>query len=249
VWSNGHTHAAKDIWRGWRAVSSLDIVSSSAVLLAEPEPESRRYLERQLRDDGFRVLEASWSARALDLAERAAPDIVVTPEVDLCRRLREGEPGRQWDRNVPVILLAEPGADAVARVRALEQGADDVVERHLYLELVARIRALLRRNGVGRADVLEAGNLVVDRRARQVRVGGTPVVLAGREFDLAVQLASEPTRVFTKQELLRDVWGVHTALRTRTVDSHASRLRRKLRRAGGGELVANVWGVGYRLLP
>lgn len=82
-----------------------------------------------------------------------------------------------------------------------------------------------------------------------MRVGGTTVVLAGREFDLAAQLASEPTRVFTKQELLRDVWGVHTALRTRTVDSHASRLRRKLRRAGGGELVANVWGVGYRLLP
>lgn len=146
-------------------------------------------------------------------------------------------------------MLAEPGADAVARVRALEQGADDVVERHLYLELVARIRALLRRAGSGQADVLEAANVVIDRRARQVRVGDTPVTLAGREFDLAAKLASDPRRVFTKQELLRDVWGVHAALRTRTVDSHASRLRRKLRCAGGGELVANVWGVGYRLLP
>jgi DNA-binding response OmpR family regulator len=224
-------------------------VRSSAVLLAEPEPESRRYLERHLSDDGFRVLEAPWSSRALDLAEQAAPDIVIASEPELCRRLREGEPGRRWDRNVPVILLAEPGADAIARVRALEQGADDVVERHLYLELVARMRALLRRAGIGQADVLEAGDVVVDRRARQVRVNGRPVALAGREFDLAAHLASEPQRVFTKQELLRDVWGVRTALRTRTVDSHASRLRRKLRLADGGEYVVNVWGVGYRLLP
>ena len=249
VWTNGHTTGRMDIWRRGSCRSSLDVVPSSAVLLAEPEPESRRYLERHLSDDGFRVLEAPWSARALDLAECAAPDIVIASEPELCRRLREGEPGRRWDRNVPVILLAEPGADAVTRVRALEQGADDVVERHLYIELVARMRALLRRAGVGQADLLEAGGLVVDRRARQVRVAGRPVALAGREFDLAARLASEPQRVFTKQELLRDVWGVRTALRTRTVDSHASRLRRKLRLADGGEYVVNVWGVGYRLLP
>ena len=162
---------------------------------------------------------------------------------------REGEPGRRWNRNVPVIVLAEPGADAVTRVRALEQGADDVVERHLYLELVARMRALLRRSGIGQADVIEAGHVLVDRRARQVLVGGRPVELSAREFDLAARLAGDPQRVFTKQELLRDVWGVRTALRTRTVDSHASRLRRKLQHADGGEYVVNVWGVGYRLLP
>jgi DNA-binding response OmpR family regulator len=225
-------------------------VASSAVLLAEPEPESRRYLGRHLSDDGFRVLEAPWSSQALDLVERAAPDIVVAAEPELCRRLREGEPGRRWDRNVPVIIIAEPGADPVTRVRALEHGADDVVERHLYPELVARMRSLLRRTGAGQADVVEAGNVVVDLRSRQVRVSGRPVALAGREFDLAARLAAEPERVFTKQELLRDVWGVRAALRTRTVDSHASRLRRKLRVADDGrEYVVNVWGVGYRLLP
>jgi DNA-binding response OmpR family regulator len=97
--------------------------------------------------------------------------------------------------------------------------------------------------------VLEAGGITVDRRARQVRAGGRRVDLSAREFDLAACLAAEPLRVFTKQELLRDVWGVRTVLRTRTVDSHASRLRRKLRLADGGEYVVNVWGVGYRLLP
>jgi DNA-binding response OmpR family regulator len=238
-----------DIWRNLGDGSSLVVVAASAVLLAQPEPESRRYLERHLSDDGFEVLAAPWSAKALDLAERASPDIVVASEPDLCRRLRAGEPGRRWNRNVPVILLAEPGSDPVTRVRALEQGADDVVERHLYLELVARIRALLRRAGAGQRDLIEVGEVVIDRRARQVRVGSTPVELSAREFELAACLASDPLRVFTKQELLRDVWGVRAALRTRTVDSHASRVRRKLRLAGAGETVVNVWGVGYRLLP
>ncbi|MBA2295306.1 MAG: response regulator transcription factor [Actinobacteria bacterium] len=224
-------------------------MATNAVLLADHEPGSREYLERHLRDDGFTVFGAAWTSRALDLVERHAPDVVIASEADLCRRLRAGEPGRRWDRNVPVIVLTEPGADAVARVRALESGADDVVPRDVYLELVARVRALLRRAMLVQADLVEAGPIVVDRRARQVRVGDTPVRLSGREFELVAQLASEPRRVFTKTELLRDIWGIRTNdIRTRTVDSHASRLRRKLEAAGARDVVVNDWGVGYRLL-
>jgi DNA-binding response OmpR family regulator len=222
----------------------------AALLLADPDPENPGYLERNLRSDGFEVVEAGRSSsRALDLAERARPDIVLAGESELCVRLREGEPGRRWDRNVPVIVLTSTRADPLDRVRAFERGADDVVERELYPELVARIHAVLRRATAGPADVLEAGELVVDRRARQLRVRGVPVALAGREFDLAVHLVSDPYRVFGKDELLRDVWGYRGRLVTRTVDSHASRLRRKLR-AAGAELsyVVNVWGKGYRLL-
>jgi DNA-binding response OmpR family regulator len=221
---------------------------SVALLLVESEPEARSYLERHLRSDGFRVIEAAWDAQALDLAERTRPDVVIASEADLCRRLREGEPGRRWDRNVPVIVLAAPDADPVDRVRAFERGADDVVGRHLYLELVARIHALLRRSTVGLAEIVEVGDLVVDRRARQVRLAGVTVPLAAKEFDLAARLASDPERVFTKDELLRDVWGLRGRFVTRTVDSHASRLRRKLRAAGDGRYVVNVWGKGYRLL-
>jgi DNA-binding response OmpR family regulator len=224
-------------------------MSTNAVLLAEREAGSREYLERQLRDDGFTVFEAGWTAQALDLAERLSPDVVIAGETDLCRRLRAGEPGRTWNRNVPVIVLTEPGADPVTRVRAFESGADDVVPRDVYLELLARVRALLRRTLLGQAEIVEAGPLVVDHRARQVRVGNRPVRLSGREFELAAKLASDPTRVFTKSELLRDVWGIRTnGIRTRTVDSHASRLRRKLGAAGAGDVVVNDWGVGYRLL-
>jgi len=220
----------------------------SAVLVAEPEPETREYLGRQLRDDGFDVLGAARRSEALELAERARPDVVLLAELDLCLRLRRGEPGRTWDRNVPVILLA-PSSDPVERVRALDRGADDVMGRPFaYEELLARIRALLRRSTLGTADALVAGDLVVDRRTRRVSVRDVSVTLSAKEFELVARLASEPHRVFTKEELLREVWGFRALGRTRTLESHASRVRKKLRVAADDRFVVNVWGVGYRLL-
>lgn len=221
----------------------------SAVLLHEPELETREYLERQLRGDGFAVLGAARNQEALDLVERTRPDLVLVAELDLCRRLREGEPGRHWNRDVPVIVLAPHTTDPVDRVRALERGADDVLARPIaYLELVARIRAILRRTRPTAGDRLEAGEVVVDRRTRQVRVRDVSVQLSGREFELVAKLASEPHRVWTKDELLRDVWGFRSSGLTRTVDSHASRLRRKLCLGEHDRFVVNVWGVGYCLL-
>ncbi len=222
---------------------------TSAVLLHEPEAESREFLERHLRDDGFEVVGATRNREALDLLERMCPDLVLLAESDLCRRLRDGEPGRHWNRAVPVIVLTPPDADLVDRVRALERGADDVLERPIvYQELLARIRAILRRTAPNPNDRIDAGDIVVDRRTRHVLVRSTPVKLAGREFDLAAKLASEPMRVWTKEELLRDVWGYRSSSTTRTVDSHASRLRRKLCLAAGDQFVVNAWGIGYRLL-
>jgi len=220
----------------------------SAVLVAELEPETGEYLGRQLRDDGFDVLGAARGSEALDLAEQARPDLVLLEELELCLRLRRGEPGRSWDRNVPVILLS-PSSDAVDRVRALDRGADDALGRPFaYEELLARIRAVLRRTAPGNGDVLTAGDLVVDRRTRRVSVRDEVVALSAKEFDLLARLASEPGRVFTKEELLRQVWGFRALGRTRTLESHASRLRRKLNVSGDDRYVVNVWGVGYRLL-
>jgi DNA-binding response OmpR family regulator len=220
----------------------------SAVLVAEPEPETREYLGRQLRDDGFDVLGAARRSEALELAERVRPDVVLLAELDLCLRLRRGEPGRTWDRNVPVILLA-PSSDPVERVRALDRGADDVIGRPFaYEELLARIRALIRRSSTGNADVIIAGALILDRRTRRVSVRDVPVTLSAKEFELVARLASEPYRVFTKEELLRDVWGFRALGRTRTLESHASRVRKKLRVGDADRYVVNVWGVGYRLL-
>lgn len=220
----------------------------SAVLVAEPEPETRELLGRQLRDDGFDVLGAARRSEALELAESAHPDVVLLAELELCLRLREGEPGRNWDRNVPVIVLAST-SDPVERVRALDRGADDVVGRpYAYDELLARIRALIRRTAGASEDLIVAGDLVVDRPTRRVHVRDTPVFLSAKEFELVAKLASQPQRVWTKEELLREVWGFRALGRTRTLESHASRVRKKLCVAPDDRFVVNVWGVGYRML-
>ena len=219
----------------------------SAVLVAEPETETREYLGRQLRDDGFDVLGAALRSEALEIAESVRPDLVVIAELDLCLSLRRGEPGRSWDRNVPVIVLA-PSSDPVERVRALDRGADDVIGRPFaYEELLARIRALLRRR-LPAGDGIVAGDLVIDRPTRRVRVRDTAIFLSAKEFELVAKLASEPYRVFTKEELLREVWGYRALGRTRTLESHASRVRKKLCLASDDHFVVNVWGVGYRML-
>jgi DNA-binding response OmpR family regulator len=95
---------------------------------------------------------------------------------------------------------------------------------------------------------VRAGPIRADRATRCVTVDGAPVSLAGKEYELLLKLMSDPTRVFTKEQLLREVWGFRSLGRTRTLDSHASRLRRKLSAAGSDTFVLNVWGVGYRLL-
>jgi len=222
---------------------------NAAVLLAESEPATREFLERHLADDGFDVLRAEAEREALELVERLKPSLVLT-STELCRRLREGEPGRSWDREVPVIVLGDSHADAVDRIRAFNRGCDDYVARPFhYDELLARIRAVLRRTAPSPRERFVAGPIAVDRVTRRVTVHGRPLTLPAKEYELLAKLAAEPARVFTKEQLLRDVWGYRSLGRTRTLDSHASRLRRKLRQAGvGSSVVVNVWGVGYRLL-
>ena len=229
---------------------------SAALLLAEPEPVARRSLATNLSSDGFSVLDAADGEETLSVVERERPDLVLlgappagpTP-LDVCARLRRGEPGRTWNRDVPVIVLGPNDADPLERVRAFERGCDDYMPRpFLYDELVARIRAVLRR---ARRDVdakIEAGEISVDRITRTVRVAGRRVDLSAKEYELLLELAAEPLRVFTRAELLRTVWRFPSGCRTRTLDSHASRLRRKLCADGAGPFVVNVWGVGYRLL-
>jgi DNA-binding response OmpR family regulator len=201
---------------------------STALLLEQPEP----YLERHLRNDGFQVVD-----------DAARPDIVLLRDstaVD-AYRARHGD--------VPVIVLGEPQSDAVDRVRALERGCDDYIARPFaYEELLARIRAVLRRTLPPPHEVRCAGAIRADLATRSVTVGDVAVALPSKEYELLVKLLTDPTRVFTKEQLLRDVWGFRSLGRTRTLDSHASRLRRKLTAAGAGAVVINVWGVGYRLL-
>jgi DNA-binding response OmpR family regulator len=207
----------------------------TALLLAEPEDFMRGFLERQLRSDGFEVLafpSADALPRALD------PDVLVLGDPDALDRY--GVP------DCPVIVLGR--GDGVARTRALERCDDYLNRPFAYEELLARIRALLRRSPP-RSELLDLGRLVVDRAARRVLVDRRDVELAQKEYELLVKLASDPDRVFTRERLLREVWGYPAFATTRTLESHASRVRRKLAAAGLRGWVVNRWGVGYRLRP
>jgi DNA-binding response OmpR family regulator len=199
---------------------------SAAVLLAESEPETRGFLERELPRDGFRI------------ARLGSPfDLVVAGDLEIAKR---------WVERAPVIVL---GPERSSVVEALRRGCDDVLIRPFeYQELVERIRAVLRRTRPRIPEVIEAPPVRIDVRTRDARIGEHPLRLSQKEYDLLLTLARDPDRVFTKAELLRDIWGYRVPGRTRTLDSHASRLRRKLRDTGLGDgLVENVWGVGYRL--
>jgi DNA-binding response OmpR family regulator len=211
------------------------VACMTALLLAEPEETTRRLLEQQLSSDGFDVV----AFRSPDELPRTAdPDVLVLgfPEaLDRC-----------LVSDCAVIVLGK--ADPDLRLRALER-CDDYIDRPFaYEELVARIRAVLRRRPP-RSEVLELGGLVIDRAARRVLVDGADVTLAAKEYALLLKLASDPDRVFTREQLLRDVWGYRSYLATRTLESHASRIRCKLAAAGLEGWVVNAWGVGYKLRP
>ena len=134
------------------------------------------------------------------------------------------------------------------RVRALEHCDDYLTRPFAYEELVARIRAVLRRR-VPRVELVDLGELVIDRAARRALVHGKEVTLASKEYALLLRMAQDPDRVLTREQLLRDVWGFRTFVPTRTVESHASRVRCKLATAGLPGWVVNKWGVGYKLRP
>jgi DNA-binding response OmpR family regulator len=207
------------------------MTTAASLLLADAEPETRGFLERHLPRDGFELVGA-----------HARFDLVLAGDVAGIDR---------WVEQAPVIVLGHEQADAVERIRAFRQGCDDyVVQPFEYQELVERIRAVLRRVRPRHDEVVEAPPIRIDARTRVVRVDGRRVQLAQKEYELLLCLAREPERVFTKAGLLQEVWGYRVAARTRTLDSHASRLRRKLREASPAvALIENVWGVGYRLLP
>ena len=207
-----------------------------------------------LTADGYEILVAENRRHALALLATHHPQLVLADvnghTLGLLDAIRSGDGlAGEIDPETPMIVLTTR-ADELARVRVFDRGGDDVVSKPFsYLELRGRIRALLRRTCEPRhAPVARVGALTVDHRTRDVHVGEQRVVLSAKEFALLQALIADPTRVFTKRELLRDVWGIRGNQRTRTLDSHASRLRRKLAAADAGRrLVIAVWGVGYRL--
>jgi DNA-binding response OmpR family regulator len=224
-----------------------------SLLVVEDDQAVGAYLADNLAADGFRVASARGAAEALRAIEVRGPYLVL---LDLM--LGEGNGLSVLDRvrAAKSRLARRPGAahdhpqrsGHRGRPGARLRGADDyVVKPFAYAELLARIRAVLRR-AVGRParGLMRVGELTVDPVTREVRLGGRPVTLAAKEFALLQALAADPARVHLKNDLLRDVWCYASIGTTRTLDAHACRLRRKLS-GTGRPFVLNVRGVGYRL--
>jgi DNA-binding response OmpR family regulator len=231
------------------------MLHQETIMVVEDDDATREFLADNLRADSYGVVTAATGHEAFNLLQMKDCDLllldVMLPDssgYELCRRLRSADGlAQRVDPELPIILLTARTSEA-DRVRGFERGADDyVVKPFHYQELVARIAAVLRRAS-GRRDrgVLQVGELRIDPVSREVTLDGRVVELSAKEFALLRTLAEEPTRVFTKEELLRDVWGFKLMGSTRTLDSHASRLRRKLV-PSGRRWIVNVWGVGYRL--
>jgi len=230
-------------------------LTGETILVVEDDDATRAFLTDNLKADCYGVVAAASGRQALNLLEVKECDLmlldVLLPDAsgyELCRHVRESDGlAQRIDPELPVIMLTGRASET-DRVRGFARGADDyLVKPFHYPELAARIAAVLRRSRERRAQgVLQVGELRVDPVGREVMLGDRKIELSAKEFALLRTLAAEPTRVFTKEELLRDVWGFKLMGSTRTLDSHASRLRRKLS-PSGRRWVINVWGVGYRL--
>jgi DNA-binding response OmpR family regulator len=218
------------------------------ILLADQDDATRAFLARNLSADGYRVHAAEDHDTAIALLCSEHPALIIADingqTLELLDAVRSGDQ-LAIDPDTPIIVLSHR-PDDVHRIRVLERGGDDIIAKPFsYPELRARLTAVLRRaQRPHHPRRLRVGALTIDLRARQARLGDQPIALSAKEYELLVALARDPHRVFTREELLRDVWGYVTP--SRTIDSHACRLRTKLA-AHPHRLVINVWGIGYRL--
>jgi DNA-binding response OmpR family regulator len=230
-------------------------VPSRRVLVVDDEPMVVEVVERYLQREGFEVATAGDGAEALALSRSWAPDLVVLdlmlPELDgleVCRIL-------QKESSVPIIMLTARGEET-DRVVGLELGADDyIVKPFSPRELVARIKAVLRRTNSEEThrppgDVLRFNGLTVQPTTRRVEAAGKPVDLTAREFDLLCFLASHPGQVFTREQLMNDVWDYTFAGDQSTVTVHIRRVREKVEvDPMKPRFIKTVGGVGYKFEP
>jgi DNA-binding response OmpR family regulator len=222
----------------------------SSVLVVEDDPAIRSAVQRAMADRGHAVAVASTGMAGLETLLQGGPDVVLLdlglPDIDgmtLISMIRAAS-------DVPIVVVTARDDDA-SIVQALDAGADDYVVKPFGADQVsARVRAVLRRGGATASyEPLVIGDLVIDERSRTVTLGGEPVELARKEFDLLLALAQRPGEVVTKRELLADVWRQAYGGSDRTVDVHLSWLRRKLgETAAEPRYLVSVRGVGVRLV-
>jgi len=220
------------------------------VLIAEDEPSLSELLKYNLESEGYETAIASDGEEALLMIEERVPDLLLldwmlpkVPGIEVCRRAR----GRMATKNLPIIMLTAR-SEEVDRVRGLDTGADDYITKPFSTtELMARIRAVMRRIRPGLADdLLTVGDIVMDRVSHSVRRGGEELHLGPTEYRLLDHFMQHPGRVFSREQLLDAVWGSEVYVEVRTVDVHVGRLR-KILKSVGEDPIRTVRSAGYAL--
>ena len=226
-------------------------MSKPNILIAEDEGALVTLLRYNLEREGYRVLQAQDGEEALLVANEQKPDLVLLdwmlPQlsgIEVCRRLR----GRQETRNVPIIMLTARGEEN-DRIRGLDTGADDYITKPFSMtELLARLRAVMRRIRPSLAeDVVRIGDIEMDRAAHRVRRSGSDIHLGPTEFRLLEFFLRHPKRVFSREDVLNAVWGRDIHVEPRTVDVHIRRLRKAINGPGEIDIVRTVRAAGYAL--
>jgi two-component system, OmpR family, phosphate regulon response regulator PhoB len=219
------------------------------VLVAEDEEALAQLLKYNLEKEGYRVSLARDGEEALIIAEEARPDLMVldwmlpkVPGIEVCRRIR----GRTQVRNTPIVMITAR-SDEADRTRGLDTGADDYVVKPFFMsELLARLRAVMRRIRPALAeDKVTVGEIMLDRVAHRVRREGRELHLGPTEFRLLEYMMQHPGRVFSREQLLDAVWGSEVYVEARTVDVHIGRLRRSLNEGEERDPIRTVRSAGY----
>jgi DNA-binding response OmpR family regulator len=233
-------------------LAEADNEAMATVLVVDDEPIVRDVVVRYLERAGFDTVEADDGDRARELLSESTPDLVL---LDIMLPGTDGLELARWIRGrsaVPVILLTARGAEE-DRIVGLDLGADDYVTKPFSpRELVSRVRAVLRRADAPSApsERITFGDLVLDAEKREVHRGGEELRLTAKEFDLLWFLATHPRKVFSRDELMRRIWGYEAAFDTGTVTVHIRRLREKIEdNPSEPRFLQTVWGVGYRFVP
>jgi len=233
-------------------------VEKERILIVDDEERIRRLLKMYLERENYYIDEAEHGEEALDKALNQDYDIILLDlmlpgmdGIEVCEKIRE-------QKATPIIMLTAKGEET-NRVNGFEAGADDyVVKPFSPREVVFRVKAILRRSSataylktdtVSSHSILVFPELTIDHDAHKVTANGVEVNLTPKEYELLHYLALSPDKVFTREELLKDVWHYDFFGDLRTVDTHIKRLREKLNKVSpdAAQMISTVWGVGYKL--
>jgi len=217
------------------------------ILVADDEPDILEFVEYNLKKEGFDVVTANNGTSAIEIAETERPDLILLdimmPDLDGIETCRELRSRKHFNKTIIAFLTAR--SEDYSQIVGFDVGGDDYITKPIRPRvLISRVKALLRRTGGIEDDttIIKHGNLVIDTENISVTINDEPIILAKKEYEVLVLLASKPAKVFTRQEIFNQVWGSDLIVGERTIDVHIRKIREKI----GSNYIKTLKGIGYK---